>query len=725
MSLCQTTVSSIMKATGRYLWVLVPLLGMLGCQHIIQDTITSDRIDATATVKPAAAQGQPTGNHYQAARAAFMNGDKAKADLEVKLALQENPLDAKAHFLLGCLLEQKGETDQAIVGFQRVAAIEPTNPEALYNLGTMLLRRGEPVAAAQLFEKAVLLRPDHLPSYNNLAKAYFMTDLPELAVATYEEVLRRDSSNAIARKNLQLLTKAAGGRDADAKSRLRSESFQQVSAVKSSGDLAAAKPKFLAPRSIDDKTATTKKSGIVLAQAQELRDDKEAIALRELLHDLPYVAVERRAGRLTLTGWTSGPNERTMLDRVLGRPSESPEKKLPGPVDKAPEIPEKKMPGPFRKQPEGPERTFVALAGKLVEVLDLTTDDIGDHNRMIEIDAVIFELVHGPDQTNCGFNFLQLINLNFNYFASHNGNPGTGYTAPAPQYGTVLPPVIGPATGVVAGLSQMSWITSAAANYNVNIANADIQRVALLSQPHLTALSGTQAKSLAGGELIYRVSGLNTGDIRPYSFGTTLNVTPTLLRSPAEDGRPRVNVSVELGRSSLLSVLTNLDPNLPTVFDKLIVNSQATLSLGQTLILSGLSQREQRTEKNGVPGLMSIPVLKYLFSTETKLESKTAIVVLLTPRDPAFAGQQNRLAIQEFIEKRRAFILARQGTEEDMRCFKERYPDWDQLPPNRFVTHVILTQTSEFFRTVTGAELSSDDIDLELLGSSGGKKGNR
>ena len=58
--------------------------------------------------------------------------------------------------------------------------------------------------------------------------------------------------------------------------------------------------------------------------------------------------------------------------------------------------------------------------------------------------------------------------------------------------------------------------------------------MALLSQPHLTALSGTQAKSLAGGELIYKVSGLNSGDIRPYPFGTTLNVTPTLLRTPAE-----------------------------------------------------------------------------------------------------------------------------------------------------------------------------------------------
>jgi Flp pilus assembly protein TadD len=68
-----------------------------------------------------------------------MRGNTDKANIEVKLALQDNPLDAASHFLLGCLLERKGEHDQAIVAFQRTVALDPTNPDALYNLGTMLL----------------------------------------------------------------------------------------------------------------------------------------------------------------------------------------------------------------------------------------------------------------------------------------------------------------------------------------------------------------------------------------------------------------------------------------------------------------------------------------------------------------------------------------------------------------------------------------------------------
>ena len=106
---------------------------------------------------------------------------------------------------------------------------------------------------------------------------------------------------------------------------------------------------------------------------------------------------------------------------------------------------------------------------------------------------------------------------------------------------------------------------TAAANYAVNIANADNQRVAVLARPHLTALSGTTAKFLAGGELVFQVTGNIGGNIYPYPFGTTLEVTPTLLREVAEDGTPRVHVAVEAGRLSVLSLLNTVS-NVPTVF---------------------------------------------------------------------------------------------------------------------------------------------------------------
>jgi tetratricopeptide (TPR) repeat protein len=646
--------------------LLFSLFALSGCGSVGPTTVTRDRFDYTAGSEPVAAQvkpskPQPPKKHYQAARAAVMERNMDKANLEVKLALQDNPLDAASHFLLGCLLEQKGEHDQAIVAFQRASALDPTNPEALYNLGTMLLLRGEVLPASRMLEKAVLIRPDNAPSYNNLAKAYFLAGLPELAVAAYEEALRRDPSNAIALKNLLLLAEAARMDAAAATYRRRLEALGSRRAAKPIID--GVEPVTLLPTwplaTASAGSPTPTPSPVIPVPKPQAPPDKEADAFRELLRDLPHVAVERRAGRLTLTGWTRDQKERAMLGRIL--------------------------------------------AGRS-EVLDLTTEDNGDPQRMIEFDAVLFILT-GLDDKNVGFNFLRLIDVNFNYFASDNNRPGTGFTAPPDL------------TGAVNGLSQWGWIFSAAASYSVNIANASTERILVLARPHLTTLSGTPATFLAGGELVYRVSGNISGDIKPYPFGTTLTVTPTLLRTPAEDGTPRVHVRVEAGRTSVLTLLTALqDPDQPTPFTKVTVASEAVLSLGQTLILSGLSQRESQTHRSGVPILMDIPILKYLVSTKTTVQADSAVIILLTPRDPAFRDERNQKALAEFVERRRAFLQARQGTEEDMRRFRERYPDWYQLPPNRFGSHFFLMENSEIYRAASGENLVSEDLDLELLG---------
>jgi hypothetical protein len=56
------------------------------------------------------------------------------------------------------------------------------------------------------------IRSDYVPTYNNPAKAYFLARIPELSVASYQEALRRDPSNLIARRGLTFLTQAGGAR---------------------------------------------------------------------------------------------------------------------------------------------------------------------------------------------------------------------------------------------------------------------------------------------------------------------------------------------------------------------------------------------------------------------------------------------------------------------------------------------------------------------------------
>lgn len=638
--------------------LLLPAL-FVGCASTGPAAVTQEHVDDSAVLTSATAQAQPPKTHYQTALAELKAGNTEKASLELKLALQDNPLDASSHFLFGCLLEHKGEHDLAIMAFQRAAALDPNNPDALYNLGTMLLWRGELVPAARMLENAVLVRPDHVPSRNNLGKAYFLTKLPELAIASYEEALRLDPSNTIALNNLLLLAEAAGNRDAAATYRGRLKSLGSTPVTKPA--INAGEPITLLPAwpLVTPATGSPLSTLLpVITDAKPLAPpDKDAENLRELLHDLSHVTVERRAGRLTLTGYTNGPKEREMLDRIIGKPA---------------------------------------------QVLDLTSDGNGDPQRMIELDAVLLTMT-GLDQTSVGFNFLKFIDVNFNYFASDNKDAVIGFGAP--------PDV----TGEVSGLAQSSWIFSAAASYSVNIANASDERVAVLARPHLTALSGTTADFLAGGEIVFRTTGNIGGDIKPYPFGTKLKVTPTLLRTPAEDGTPRVHVKVTAGRLSILSLLGQSE-DTPTTFTKVEVNSEAVLKLGETLILSGLSQRESQEGFSGVPFLRDIPVIKYFFSNKTTVVSDAAVIILLTPRDPAFNDEQNRKKLTEFVSMRRAFIKAQQGTEEDMLRFRERYPDWHQLTPGRFASHFFLLENSQLYRSMSGQELTSENVGLELLG---------
>jgi Tfp pilus assembly protein PilF len=601
--------------------------------------------------------------HYQAAHAAFTSGNVTKANLEVKLALQANPTDAASHFLLGCLLERQGQTDQAIVGFQQALALNPTNPETLYNLGTLLLRKGETAPASTLLENAVLVRPDHVPTYVNLGKAYFLAGLPQLAVAAYEEALRRDPSNVLALKNLALLAEAAGHQETAAsyRRRLGATAPGKPGAPGTGGQPNASAPTWPIATGLDRSLSSASPSDVVALQPPP---DEEADSLRDLLRDLAHVRVERRGGRLTLLGWTRSPQEKEMLGRII--------------------------------------------AGRK-DVLDLTSDDALDTQRMLEVDAIIL-IQYKINQTTIGTNFLNLIKTNFSYFATDARHEGTGYTGP-------------PSTvGAVTGAFQAGWIFSAALDYTVNIANAATQQVAVLARPHLTTLSGTPATFLAGGEIVFKVSGINSGDIKPYPFGTTLKVTPTLLRAVGEDGRPQVYISVEAGRTSVLDLLSGFQTVDQVSFDKVSVASQTVVGLGQTLILSGLNQRESRTGRSGVPGLMYVPILKYFFSTKTIVQNDVAVVILLTPRDPGYMDAQNRAALSEFVAKRKAYVEATKGTDEDMRRFRQQYPDWDQLAPNRFASHFFLMNNSALYRFVSGQDVVTEELDVDILSSPEKKK---
>ncbi len=69
------------------------------------------------------------------------------------------------------------------------------------------------------------------------------------------------------------------------------------------------------------------------------------------------------------------------------------------------------------------------------------------------------------------------------------------------------------------------------------------------------------------------------------------------------------------------------------------VNANVVMNIGDTLILSGLSEKETRFDRDGVPFLQDIPLIQYLFSRRTSLDFQRSVLILVTPRAPAYTNR--------------------------------------------------------------------------------------
>lgn len=167
-----------------------------------------------------------------------------------------------------------------------------------------------------------------------------------------------------------------------------------------------------------------------------------------------------------------------------------------------------------------------------------------------------------------------------------------------------------------------------AITYSLNIANTQRGRNEVLARPTLVARSGKTSEFFSGVEVLAAATSGGAGDSVSIEkeIGVKLAVTPEFLPS----GLLLLRVKAE--RTFLTS------PNRSVVFEfrldtsKTTVNADVAMRFGRTLILSGLSERETETDKEGVPGVQRVPIAKLAFSTERKREFRKSVMILLTPR---------------------------------------------------------------------------------------------
>jgi pilus assembly protein CpaC len=150
--------------------------------------------------------------------------------------------------------------------------------------------------------------------------------------------------------------------------------------------------------------------------------------------------------------------------------------------------------------------------------------------------------------------------------------------------------------------------------------------VRTLAEPNLTALSGQEAKFLAGGEYPIPISSADGITVEYKPFGVELNFTPTVV-----DGDV-INLVINAAVSSI-------DPTQGIVNDGFEVNAfrrretSTTVEMrdGESFAIAGLLQDDFRDLNGQVPWVGDIPIIGALFRSAEYQRSQSELVIIVTP----------------------------------------------------------------------------------------------
>lgn len=123
------------------------------------------------------------------------NGDAALARLDAYLS--QHPRDARARFLQGVILSERGRTDEAVAVLLALSEEFPELPEPHNNLAVLYASQGNYDNARRELEMAIRAYPGYALAHQNLGDVH-----AALAGRAYEKALQADPGSASARTKL-------------------------------------------------------------------------------------------------------------------------------------------------------------------------------------------------------------------------------------------------------------------------------------------------------------------------------------------------------------------------------------------------------------------------------------------------------------------------------------------------------------------------------------------
>ncbi len=283
--------------------------------------------------------------------------------------------------------------------------------------------------------------------------------------------------------------------------------------------------------------------------------------------------------------------------------------------------------------------------------------------QMAMVDVVI--LSTEEDNTSAmGVNLLQGLRIQF-------GSPAAG-TAAHSQARNRVRDLMNPTNPANSTYTETitRLISIPAITYTLNIANANSRNSEVIARPTLVALGGQPSQFFSGTDIVGAAvsGGLGSAVQIQKEVGIRLGVLPEFL----PENLIKLQVTAER------TFLTN--PSSNVVFDfrldttKTLVSANVVMRYGETLIISGLTERNRDRNQDGVPLLRDIPLLQYGFSRRDTRDVFRSVVVLLTPRRAEYTNRA-----ESAIAADREKMSAEDKVIEE---FNQKYAVKFKMPPN-------------------------------------------
>ncbi len=166
-----------------------------------------------------------------------------------------------------------------------------------------------------------------------------------------------------------------------------------------------------------------------------------------------------------------------------------------------------------------------------------------------------------------------------------------------------------------------------------NLINLDLRlqlgesenEVKVISRPRLATLDNIQAKISQGEEIPYQSSSQAGAVTEMKPAVLELEVTPRVIPNKT------IKLLVKVKKDSRGDIVPSGAGGSAVTINKREASTEVLVKDGETIVIGGIYESETSEVRTGIPWLMKIPVLGWLFKSQEKVVQKKELLIFITP----------------------------------------------------------------------------------------------